>query len=187
MFCHLYLTKMCITCKGFVQSFWNNVPHPNKRSQSGDTKTTTLVPCVKGLRSSHMVNISEVLINIVNRKQPKVLIGCDQKGIELAHILRINVTQTLKLSVERHDLSDYKGVHMKLGKPVCFPMGKLPVKEADRHAGKGSWRKRKLVSNRQDRAGETRDTQLERVQNSNWSQMTKKLVRSQRIVASAGA
>ncbi len=26
MFCHLHLTKMCITCKGFVQSFWNNVP-----------------------------------------------------------------------------------------------------------------------------------------------------------------
>ncbi len=57
-------------------------------------------------------------------------------------------------SVNRHNLSDYKGVHMKLGKPVCFPMGKLPAKEADRHAGKGSWRKRMLVSNRQDRAGE---------------------------------
>ncbi len=33
----------------------------------------------------------------------------------------------------------------------------------------------------------TRDTQLERVQNSDRSQMTRKLVRSQRIVASDGA
>ena len=89
--------------------------------------------------------------------------------------------------MNRHDLSDHKGVHMKLGKPVCLPMGKLPVKEAYGHAGKGCWRKRKFVSNRQDRVGEDQNTQLERVQTSNRSQMTKKLVRSQRIVASDGA
>ena len=57
--------------------------------------------------------------------------------------------------MKRHDLSDHKGVHMKLGKPVCFPLGKLPVKEAYRHAGKGSRRKRMLVSNKQDRAGKS--------------------------------
>lgn len=56
-------------------------------------------------------------------------------------------------SVERHNLSDL-GVHIKLGKPVCLPTGKLPAKEAYGHAGKGSWKKRKHVSNRQDRAGE---------------------------------
>ncbi len=57
--------------------------------------------------------------------------------------------------MDRHDLNDHKGVHMKLGKPVYLPLGKLPVKRAYGHAGKGSRRKRKLVSNRQDRAGES--------------------------------
>ena len=75
---HSYPPKMCITGNGVVQSSWQNVPHLMRRLSS-DTKPTTLVPCVRGLGLGHMVNISEVLINIVMGEQPKVLIGCDQK------------------------------------------------------------------------------------------------------------
>ncbi len=73
---HSYPPKMCITGNSVVQSSWQNETH-HMRRLSSDTKSTTLVPCVRELGLGHMVNISEVLINIVSGEQPKVLIGCD--------------------------------------------------------------------------------------------------------------
>lgn len=62
------------------------------RRLSSDTKSTTLVPCVRELGLGHMVNISEVLINIVRYGQPKVLIGCDQKVQGQVYTLVYSVT-----------------------------------------------------------------------------------------------
>lgn len=83
-----------------------------------------------------MVNESELLINVVNVNKPKVLTGLNQKGKGPSTDAGTSSVADDAPPAERQDLT-HTGTHTKRGKPVSLPLGKQPVRGADRGAGKG--------------------------------------------------
>jgi len=90
-------------------------------------------------------------INVVRHDKPKVLTGLNQKVRSQVQELRIFLSRSNRLPAKRGDLT-YSGNEGKHGKPVQLPVtGKLTVRKAQGCAGKGGWKKQRLLCNGADR------------------------------------
>ena len=74
-----------------------------------------------------MVNESELLINVVIQKQPKMLRGCDQNGkwsgSKVTTSFEVDVAPPAKRQHLTHSVT-----HAERGKPVTLPFGKASRK-----------------------------------------------------------
>jgi len=70
---------------------------------------------------SGMVNESELLINVVIQKQPKMLRGCDQNGKWSGAMVTTSIAADTAPSAERQHLT-HSGTHAERGKPIHLPM-----------------------------------------------------------------
>jgi hypothetical protein len=117
-----------------------------------------------------MASICELLINAVKANKPKVLIGLHQNGNVMGRGVSSFPSRRHSTSPANRESLTHPGTQTEHGKPVPLPnMGKLPAREADRSAGKGRRKKRRLCCNGRDRGLPS----LERVLTSVWSFMTK--------------
>lgn len=68
-----------------------------------------------------MANICELLINIVNPKEPKKLRGFGQKAKQMVNLLDVQIAQTIYLPVNRQRLPPYIVELTEQGKPNHLP------------------------------------------------------------------
>lgn len=122
-----------------------NAAHRKKDSVPTSTK------CGSELGLSGMVIKRKSLLNVVRHDKPKVLIGLNQKVHSQVQELRIFLSRTPRLSAKKGDLT-HSGNKVEHGKPVQSPVvGKPTVREAFDCAGKGGWKKPRLLCNGADR------------------------------------
>ena len=95
-----------------------------------------------------MVNESELFLNIVRYKEPKMLTGSDQNGKQSDNLLNFGVTRTLSTAGGIVTYAEH-------GKPVSLlscGTGKQAVRRAERGAGIGLRKKRMPLCNGADRS-----------------------------------
>lgn len=102
----------------------------------------------KGLRMKGKVSLGELLINIVTVKEPKVLIGSNQKVRSEVCRFHDLASRLTKLPVKRKNLTLSVG-KVERGNPVVLlERGRFVVKQAESAAGVGCWKKRRMHGNR---------------------------------------
>ena len=97
-----------------------------------------------------MVNISELLINVVILKQPKMLSRLSPKGKWLSVKICSFLTADVAPPANRQDLT-CSGIYAERGNPVIFlETGKRVVRQTERIAGIGNGKKRMPFCNEAD-------------------------------------
>lgn len=143
----------CITSNCFVRSCPDKVALPKGEVQTAREGQRPLVSNGWGAWLNDMANASELSMthrNVTNKPNDT---GLEPKGMQSDNLEPCGVTRTQGLPVYRQSLSHLLSLTQNTVNPYfsCLLTGKRAVRQAERSAGKGLWKKRRPLCNGVDR------------------------------------